>query len=229
MKKITAVFCVLMACVAGCSMQPMSHDLMNRNDVVVSEEVPEGSARIVFLRMSSVSAGETAGIFEVQKDESQQEEVAQDKGQEDTEVLGHEFIAMLPNQSKFTVDLPPGSHRFMAISQGKKLHSAEYVQAELEAGKTYYVVVKPEPAYGKTVFRLHPVHASPVAEYQINSESVRYMIESSRNVDNTGESTAWANRYEGDIADLIERTRGQWDKLSQQQRNYFTLQSSDGI
>lgn len=220
MNKITAVLCVvLLACVTGCSMQPMRPDLMNRNDVVVSDEIPQGSARIVFLRMSNVSVGETAGVFEVTRDEEQQ----------DSEILKQEFIAMVPNQSKFTLDVPAGTHQFMAISQGKKLHSAKYMQADMEAGKTYYVVVKPEPAYGKTVFRLHPVHASPVAEYQLNSDSVRYMIESARNVENTAESSAWADRYEDDITDLIERTRGQWNKLSQRQQNYFTLQSSDGL
>lgn len=218
MKKITVVLSLLLAFVAGCSMQPMSHDMMNRNDVVVSDEIPQGSARLVFLRMSSVGAGETAGIYKIVKDAES----------EDAEVLTQEFVALVPNQSKFTVDLSPGTHQFMAISQGKELHTAKYIYANLEAGKTYYLVVKPEPAYGKIVFRLHPVHASPVAEYQINSDEVHYMIESARNTENTDASREWAERYADDVADLFERTRNQWDKLSQQQKNYFTLQSHDG-
>lgn len=106
---------VLLAAVTGCSSTPK---LMASGKAVFPSEPDK--ARVVFLRYSSFAAlVDEAFVFVLDGDEER-------------------FIGQLPTGRRIQVDLTPGKHTFMVSGS-----TADFMNAELVAGKTYYVIVTP--------------------------------------------------------------------------------------
>jgi hypothetical protein len=90
-------------------------------------------AMIVFLRPSTLGFGVQSSVFHV--------------GDSELELAG---IVAAKMKTAYQVD--PGSHLFMVIGE-----SADFMSAELEAGKTYHALVTPRMGAWKARFSLRPV------------------------------------------------------------------------
>jgi hypothetical protein len=96
---------------------------------------------VVFLRPSGMAYDFQASVF--------------DLGDAQTENL----VGILAAKMKLAYRTTPGTHRFMILGG-----NAEFMDANLQAGKVYYAVAMPGPGVGKAWFVLRPVHAADRGE-----------------------------------------------------------------
>jgi len=101
-------------------------------------------AMIVFLRPSGLGFGVQSSVFEVK------DNVAS-------------LIGIVAAKAKVAYQADPGKHLFMVIGE-----NADFMTADVLAGKTYYVIVEPRMGMWKARFGLEPVRkaAQEKAEFK---------------------------------------------------------------
>ncbi len=104
-------------------------------DQVVTTRPEPGKVTVVFLRPSTLGFGISSSVYELKPDN-------------DT------FVGIVPAKRKLVYVTAPGKTRFMVVSE-----AADFMAAELDAGKTYYALVTPRMGVWKARFSLRPVHA----------------------------------------------------------------------
>jgi len=96
--------------------------------------VPEsGKAMIVFMRPSTLGFAIQSSVFRVTE------------GIPDT-------VGIVAAKAKVVYHVDPGEHLFMVVGE-----SADFMSAEVEAGKTYYTLVTPRMGAWKARFSLEPI------------------------------------------------------------------------
>lgn len=71
---------------------------------------------------------------------------------------GERFIGLMGARSKIAWPVDPGQHHFMVTSE-----VADFMVADVEAGKTYYVLVKARPGGAMARFSFRPLLADDLA------------------------------------------------------------------
>ena len=108
-------------------------------EVVTPDRIParpeSGKAMVVFMRPSSMGYGFQSSVFEVRGNQP---------------VLA----GILAQKEKMAYQLDPGEHLFMVIAE-----SADFMSAELEAGRVYHALVTPRMGAWRARFSLRPIHA----------------------------------------------------------------------
>ncbi|HUO96118.1 MAG TPA: hypothetical protein VMT92_07785 [Steroidobacteraceae bacterium] len=104
----------------------------------MAETPPEGRALISFMRPAFLGGAVASTLFEIVDDKP---------------VL----IGILRMKERVNFAPTPGTHLFMVIGE-----TAEFMTAEVTAGKTYYALVDPHMGMWKARFSLKPIHAADV-------------------------------------------------------------------
>ena len=118
---------------------------------------------VIFMRPSSYGFAVQSSVFEIK---------------EDTPILA----GIVAAKKKIAYQLEPGSHLFMVVGE-----NADFMSAELEPNKTYYVLVRVRMGMWKARFSLKPIHANELASPQFNE-----WLESCSWVEKTDASENWA-------------------------------------
>jgi hypothetical protein len=120
-----------------------------KREVVTPDRIPtrpeSGKAMVVFMRPSSMGYGFQSSVFEVIKD--------------DQPVLA----GILAQKEKMVYQADPGEHLFMVIGG-----SADFMSADLQAGKTYYALVTPRMGAWRARFSLKPMHHDMIDSPEFN-------------------------------------------------------------
>ena len=124
-----------------------------------------GKALVVFMRPSFFGGAISSSLYD-----------APDGA---TRVLG-----VLKYKDKLAVQMEPGEHRLMVVSE-----NADFLDTTLEAGKTYYVLVKARPGAWKARFSLIPVHNRADAEYNLQSVAFKEWSDATSFVSTTPEAS----------------------------------------
>ena len=161
--------------------------------------VKSGEAQLVLMRSTFVGSAISASVW-------------------DTTGKDARFVGIIENGSKLIVPLKPGQHTFMVVGE-----SADFMQANVAAGKTYYAMVIPRPGVWKARFSFKPLRqadfgGSDFAEW--NSKTT-YVV-------NTPESTAWAAGAAASIAEKRGEYWPEWSGKAADQRASQTLNAGDG-
>lgn len=198
-----AAAAVLLACaVAACGPVRSSHMRFAEHGVAPTPD----SAVIVFLRPSVYGGGVQSSVYDVSRSGGQQ------------------FIGIVSGGAKVAHAVAPGKYLFMVVGE-----NADFMDAEVEAGKTYYVLVAPRMGLFKARFSLLPVHADAKAKYSLNSERFREWLRDTYWV----ESGPTAQRWYENSRDSIERKRiaykRKWNGRSAEDKAELYLHADDGI
>ena len=94
-----------------------------------------GKAEVVFLRPSGLGFAIQSSVFEVKDGKSL-------------------LVGIVAAKAKVAYEVDPGRHLFMSIGE-----NADFMTADLAAGRTYYVNVEPRMGLWKARFGLVPVRA----------------------------------------------------------------------
>ena len=133
MKKAVLFLALMCLMIAGCAskhMQPV------QDTAAVTAEVGPDRAAIVFLRASSMGGGVQAPIVEGENGQVK-------------------YVGIVSTGAKIRHLTAPGKHLYTVGGE-----SSGFLEADLEGGKTYYVVVEPKFGAIKSRFALEPVTAA---------------------------------------------------------------------
>lgn len=98
---------------------------------------------------------------------------------------GDTYIGTLSGETHMAYQASPGSHMFMIIGE-----SADFMRAEVSAGKTYYAEVVPRMGVWKARFSLRPVNGS---------NDMELTMRTTKQVAVNDEGRQWAREHAGDI------------------------------
>jgi hypothetical protein len=156
---------------------------------------PDGSSRVVFMRVSKQSGGIDASLFDVSAPGEPK------------------FIGVVNNASKLAYPLKPGLYTFMVVGE-----TAEFMQATVAGGKTYYALVIPRS--GAKRFAIEPVRKNEIGgkEFQGWDRGTRLMPAG-------GQPQAY---NASDAAEKRVRYWQEWIQKSESQRAELTINEEDG-
>ena len=150
-------------------------------------------ATVIFLRPAR--AGTTTSLFELRGSEQR-------------------FIGLLVTDTRLVYRTAPGRTRFMVIGL-----SADFLDADLAAGKTYQVAVLLGQGQTEQFFVLRPVRPG-----MPQASAVQYCQSSCTWVENTERSETWARRE----ASSVQRKKARYLPAWESQANRPTLLATDG-
>lgn len=116
--------------------------------------VPDpGKAVVVFMRPSGLGYAVQSSVYEV-------------KGETPS------LVGIVAAKTKVAYRVDPGRHLFMTVGE-----SADFMTADIQAGKTYYVDVTPRIGMWKARFSLDPKRAADLAgnEFKSNFDECRWV------------------------------------------------------
>ena len=175
----------------------LTHSTASAQSVPASEP---GKALIIFMRPSSLGALNKSSVFDITSG-------------------NNEIISIMSATKKLTYSVNPGKHLFMVIAE-----NADFMAADVEAGKTYYVLVQVRPGVLKA--RLSLV---PIKKHELDGEQFRKWDKKAMFVGIDKKSAAWAQKKARSIEKKRAKYIVKWDKKSAADKAARTLQKDDGI
>ena len=165
----------------------------------------EDKAQIVFMRSSMFGGAIQSSVFDVTGGEA-------------------EFIGILSAGKKIAHSVEPGKRRFMVVSE-----AADFMEAELLGGKTYFAMVTPRMGAWKARFSMHPVRNGDPGEFQYQSDEFQKWLKSTEFSENTPASKAWAEENHSNILGKKADYEVVWKQKSPEELAERTLNPQDGI
>jgi hypothetical protein len=183
-------------------------DARTRKMLEAAEQHPEpgaDSALVVFLRASFYGAAIQSSVYEVEDG-------------------GQRFLGIVSNKTRIATRVKPGTHRFMVLAE-----NADFLEAELDAGKTYYVLVSPRVGVWKARFSLLPVRSDAAAEHNVHSKEFKEWMEKTRLVEIGPEAEAWYAENQRSIDQKRSEYLLKWNKMLPKDKANLTLRREDGV
>ena len=168
------------------------------------KEVPESAvavrpaadkAAVVFLRPSDLGWAIGSSVFELRPDQDR-------------------FIGIVSAHKKLVYYVQPGHVRFLVISE-----ATDFIQADLDAGKTYYVLVTPRIGLWKARFSLRPVESR-----ELDGAEFKGWFEKCVWIDTTDDVREWARRNWSDVQNKKIEYLQKWEPRTDKP----TLKATDG-
>jgi len=166
---------------------------------------PTDKAQVIFLRSSFVGSAIQAVIY-------------------DATDGGAEFIGILSNEKMLAHQVDPGKHVFMVVSE-----AADFMEAELVGGKTYYAIVTPRMGAWRARFSMSPVRNGAPGEFQYDSSEFRSWLDDAEFSQNTPESYAWAEENHSSVLQKQREYWEVWQQKSPEDLAERTMNPDDGV
>jgi hypothetical protein len=163
------------------------------------------STEVVFLRSSMVGKFIKSSIYEINGSETK-------------------FIGILGNKKKITHKTTPGKHTYMVVSE-----AADFMEAELSAGKTYYSIVTPRMGAWKARFSLWPIKNDGTAEYQIGSKDFEKWMKKAKDYVPGEKDFAWYEKHKDSVEEKKNKYWTVWLEKSAEDLAARTLSPADGL
>jgi hypothetical protein len=170
-----------------------------------SATVSPDEATVVFLRPSSFGGAIQSSVYDVTDGKTQ-------------------FGGIVSAKTQVSMHVPAGTHLFMVVAE-----NADFMNATLDAGKTYYVLVKPRPGMWKVRFSLIPIHKDAGAEYSLASADFSKWKSKSAPVAKTPAADAWYAQHQADIEAKRLDYMKKWEVMAPEDKATLTLHAEDGV
>lgn len=162
-------------------------------------------SQIVFMRSTFVGSAISASLYDVTSGEP-------------------EFIGIINNGTKVAYATKPGKRVFMVVSE-----AADYLEANLEGGKTYYSIVTPRMGAWVARFSMWPIRNGSSGDYSTKSKDFESWLSGTKLVTNSEKSEAWFEKNEKSIQAKHEKYWPAWQEKSQDDLARRTLNADDGV
>lgn len=194
-KSIQIIVLFLVILVSGCA-GPVKHMATVSSENAVTRP-DKGKALIVFQRPSKMAYAIQSSVFEIADD-------------------APEIVGIIAAKKKMAYQVEPGEHLFMVVSE-----NADFMSAEVEADKIYYVLVAPRMGAWKARFSLGPILGKDV-----DGPKNQEWLESCEWVEKAPAAEKWANE---NMADIKEKHKAYYDKwMSKPESDRPKLLPEDG-
>jgi hypothetical protein len=161
--------------------------------------IRQGEAMVVFMRSSFVGSAISASVFDVSGPEAK-------------------FIGIVNNGTKIAYPVTAGEHTFMVVSE-----SADFMQAKILPGRTYYALVTPRMGVWKARFSFRPVRQNELSgsEFAGWNSSTHFVV-------NSPETQNWAAQNKADVASKRNQYWPEWNSKPANDRASQSLNPDDG-
>jgi len=161
--------------------------------------IRQGEAMVVFMRSSFVGSAISASVFDVSGTEAK-------------------FIGIVNNGTKIAYPVTPGEHTFMVVSE-----SADFMQARILPGRTYYALVTPRMGVWKARFSFRPVRQNELSgsEFAGWNSGTHFVV-------NSPETQNWAAQNAADVASKRNQYWPEWNSKPANDRASQSLNPDDG-
>jgi hypothetical protein len=170
-----------------------------------NSEAAESVATVVFMRSSMVGGLIKTSLYDVTDGETK-------------------FLGIMKNKTKISYETTPGKHTFMVVSE-----AADFMEAELVAGKTYYSMVTPRTGAWKARFSLIPIKADGTTDFNTDSKKFEKWKKKTKVVLLSDKSKAWYEKHKGSVEAKKEKYWKKWIQKSAEDLSARTLKPGDGI
>ena len=185
---------------AGCASNPMAPVA----DQAVQAPSPD-MAQVVFMRDAYTGKAIVSSLYDVTDGQTR-------------------FIGVMANGTKIAHPTTPGKHTFMVVSE-----AADFMEADLVAGKTYYALVTPRMGLWKARFSLWPISNEPDAAHSLKSNNFKGWVEDIDLVTNSPKSLAWFQRVKASVEKKRAEYWPVWQEKSAEAIAERTLKPTDGL
>jgi hypothetical protein len=162
-----------------------------------------GKAMVVFLRPSRMGFAVESTVYDAPDAETK-------------------FLGIVSYKTRVAYQVDPGPHRFMVIGE-----NADFVDATLDAGKTYYILVRVRMGMWKARFSLLPVHLAD-AKYTTQSAEFKEWMENTGFVETTPAALDWYAQHKADVQAKKAEYLQKWNVMLPQDRASLTIHAEDG-
>ncbi len=185
---------------AGCASNPMA-PVANQAVQAPSPDM----AQVVFMRDAYTGKAIVSSLYDVTDGQTR-------------------FIGVMANGTKIAHPTTPGKHTFMVVSE-----AADFMEADLVAGKTYYALVTPRMGLWKARFSLWPISNEPDAAHSLKSNNFKDWVEDTDLVTNSPKSLAWYQRVKASVEKKRAEYWPVWQEKSAEAIAERTLKPTDGL
>lgn len=182
-----------------------SNKLMQPAAVQGAPAIESGKAMLVLMRPSYYGGAVAASVYDVTGGEIR-------------------FIGVLGPKDNIAHQVGPGARRFMVVAE-----NADFMEATLEAGKTYHAVVRARPGVWKARFSLIPMQSESNDQYNLQSADFKQWIAASEWVESTPRALAWFEENRASIEDKHKSYLVKWDAMLPADKAELTMGTEDGI
>ena len=142
------------------------------------------------------------------------------------EVTGGEtkFIGILKNKTKIKYKTAPGKRTFMVVSE-----AADFMEAEITAGKTYYSVITPRMGAWKARFSMVPVRNDGTTDFNTESKKFKKILNKSKLAALTEKSKKWYQKNKDSVESKKTKYWAKWQEKSAEEIASRTLNPDDGV
>ena len=196
--KLFTIASILLA-MFGCASNPMKV-----SDEVTVEPASANEAQVVFMRNSFVGSAINASLYELT----------------DSDPI---FIGIISNGTKLIHKTSSGKHRFMVVSE-----AADFLEADVLAGKTYYSIVTPRMGAWKARFSMWPIKKS-ASEYTLDSEDFKTWKKNTKIAENSEKAAAWFASNKASVVKKMNEYLAVWNQKSAEELAKRSLSQEDGI
>jgi hypothetical protein len=200
-------FGALLVCVALVALpaQANSNKLMQPAAQQQAPQLEAGKAMLVIMRPSYYGGAIAASVYDITGDQT---------------VL----IGVLGPKDKIAYQVAPGAHRFMVVAE-----NADFMEATLDAGKTYHAVVRARPGVWKARFSLLPIHATSADQYNLQDPEFQKWEAASEWVERTERADAWFAEHQASIEEKRSDYLAKWDRMAPNDKAELILNAGDGV
>ena len=200
MKKIYYTLGLLLVLITtGCA---SGGKLMSTSESGEIEKPDADEAVIVFMRTSFVASAIGVELFEIENDELK-------------------FVGSLPYGSKIAHATTPGEKVYMTYGL-----AADFMLANVEAGKTYYSIVRPN--WGTGGFAPTPVRTDGSSKFNTDIPEFPKWVSSTDLLSKKPDAEAWFQKNKVKYQDIYKKYWERFDKKSAEQKDERTMLPSDG-
>ena len=175
-----------------------------------------GKALVIFVRSSMVVGAYSAPVIDV--------EVKNPEPKPGQAAIDDRVVGILSSYSKVAYQAEPGEHTFMSMPSGGGV--ALVLKASLQAGRTYYVLVKPNWGMSPS-FSLMPMRNDAKADYRLDSPDLASWLGRTDFYEPTDFAQGWLNGNRQSINQKKADALAQWNKLPDDEKKKLTLLESD--
>jgi len=160
---------------------------------------------IVFMRSSFVGSMIKASIYDISDNETK-------------------FIGILKNNNKIEYKTNAGKHKFMVVSE-----AADFMEAQVEDGKTYYSIITPRTGAWKARFSMIPVKKDGSTKFSIDNKKFNKIMKKVKTAKVDEKSLMWYQKHKDDIEKKRTKYWKSWQEKSAEDIAMRTLSPEDGI
>jgi len=194
MGKYSKYFAVILSLIFlyGCAGSTSHMRMVPENEAFYMPD--ESHAFIIFMRPSTLGFAIQSSVFDITTGDNK-------------------LVGIVSAKKKVAYKTKPGEHLFMVIGE-----SADFMKANLEAGKTYYSLVTPRMGAWKARFSF-----KPIKKEELDANEFKDWLNACQYYENTESSYMWAEQNAESIQTKREKYWPKWEAKSEEEKPLLRL------